>query len=243
MNNYNVYTYHNDLEFNKELINYINDSKAEVIENKRDNFIYKTIFFGNKLNNVKEILVKEIEFFFKYMNIKNNSHIFVVGLGNDNYTADSVGCKVLKYIRVNSYLENFGININGVKVSAMEPGVLGETGILTERTILSMSKEINPDLVILIDSFVSDDINYLNKSIEINNNGIKSGGGINGINSIIDKKLLDIPVLVIGVSTASLVKIKDKDISYLLTTKDIDKYVNNISEVIGLAINEAIMNL
>ena len=244
MNNYSVYAYHNDLEFNRELINQVNDSNVNILVNKKGSYVYKTIFFNNKkYDGVRDTLVKEINYFFRCMNISNSSHIFVVGLGNDNYTADSVGCKALKYIKVNSYLANFGINIDGALVSAMEPGVLGETGILTEKTILSMTKEIRPDLVILIDSFVSDDINYLNKTIEINNMGIKSGSGINGLSSIIDKELLGVPVLAIGVSTASLVRVGKDNISYVLTTKDIDKYVNDISKVVGLAINEAIMNL
>ncbi|MBR6113236.1 MAG: GPR endopeptidase, partial [Bacilli bacterium] len=174
-------------------------------------------------------------------------HIFIVGLGNENHTADSIGPKTLKHIQVNSFLENIGVEISGNKVSALEPGVLGETGILTDKIISSVSKEIKPDLIILIDSFVSDDINYLNKTIEITNYGINPGSGLKGINSKIDKTTLGIPILVIGVVTAIEIKFTNDNninfIPYLLSTKDIDEFVINISKIIGQSINEAISDL
>ena len=42
------------------------------------------------------------------MHIKKTDHIFIVGLGNDNHTADSVGPKTLKSINFNAYLNNIG---------------------------------------------------------------------------------------------------------------------------------------
>ena len=227
--NYNIFSYKDDLS------NYENNS-------------YKNIIFNN-LNNKVEIknqLKKELLSYLKSMNIKKSNHIFIVGLGNDNHTADSIGPKTLKHIRVNSYLEKLGIKIIGNKVSALEPGVLGETGIITERIISSVSKEIKPDLVILIDSFVSDDINNLNKCIHINNIGLNPASGLSSLNKTIDKKLLGIPVLVIGVVTSILVKFTngcENYIPYLLCTKDIDEYVYNISKIIGEGINEVISDL
>jgi len=231
MNNYNIYSYKNDL--------YNND--------KNNKFIYKTIFFDN-LNNINEIiknLKKEIKYFFNKMNISNNSHILIVGLGNDNYTADSIGPKTLKYIKVNSYLDNFNIKTKGIKVSALEPGVLSETGILTEKIIKSVTDEIKPDLVILIDSFVCNNVDFLNKTIELSNRGLNPGSGLIGIDSKIDYETLNRPVLVIGVPTAIEIKFNKKEtnfVPYLLSSKDIDKYVDNISKIIADTLNEIIFD-
>jgi len=252
MKNYNIYPYRTDLIFSNQNIIDINNNQTEIniLSNIYKENIYKTILFNN-LNNTKNIenaLSKEILFFFNSMNIHKNSHIFIVGLGNINHTADSTGPKVLKHIKVNSYLENIGIKISGNKVSALEPGVLGETGILTEKIIKSVSNEIKPDLIILIDSYVSDNISYLNKTIQINNSGISPGSGIKGINTKIDKKSLGIPVLVIGVTTAIEIKFTNDTnnnnfIPYLLSTKDIDEFIDNISKIIGNSINKSINDL
>mgnify|MGYP003295139025 CR=1 FL=1 len=85
-----------------------NETKIKYYVEKE--YDYKTIFFDN-LNKVEDILKKEILYFFDKLNIKKGSHIFVVGLGNDNHTADSIGPKTLKHIKVNSYLQNFKIII------------------------------------------------------------------------------------------------------------------------------------
>lgn len=250
MKNYNIYPYKTDLMLNEKNLNEIsNCTDIKVLNNIDNQNTYKTIFFSNlnDKDSIKNILKKELLYFFNEMNITKKDHIFIVGLGNENHTADSIGPKVLKYVQVNSYLENVGVKIINNKISALAPGVLGETGILTEKIIKSVCNEIKPNLTILIDSFVSDDINYLNKTIQITNMGIKPGSGIKGINSIIDKNTLGIPVIVIGVTTTIEIKFTNDNninfIPYLLSTKDIDEYIISISEIIGKSINEAIDDL
>ena len=226
MKEYNIYPYKNDLEID-------------------NNYLYKTIHFDNT-KEIKNTLIKQLSFFLKKENINSSSHIFIVGIGNDNYTADSIGPKTLKYIKVNSYLENFNIKTKEPIISSLEPGTLKETGILTEKIIRSVVKEIKPDIIILIDSFITDNINYLNKTIQINNKGLYPGCGIKGINSKLDREELGVPTIVIGVPTAVEIKFtKDKNnyTPYLLSTKDVDTYITNISKTIGEAINKSIANL
>lgn len=208
--------------------------------------IYKTINIQN-INN-EDILIKEIintlDYFFHVLNITKKNHIFIVGLGNENNTADSVGPKTLKFIKVNAFLDNMGYKIQGNKISALEPGVLGETGILTNKIIKSVVDEIKPNLVILIDSFIDDKIESLNKKIEINNIGLKTGTGIIGLSSDINQNTLGIPIIVIGVTTAIELFIEEKAKNYyLLTSKNIDSFVLKIAKIIGKAINKAIDNL
>ena len=221
-----------------------NETKIKYYVEKE--YDYKTIFFNN-LENVENILKLEIQHFFDKLNIKKGNHIFVVGLGNDNHTADSVGPKTLKHIKVNSYLKNLEIETDKTIVSALEPGVLGETGIMTNKIIKSVVDEIKPDLVILIDSFVSGNINYLNKTIEVTDFGLNPGGGLKGINEKIDNETLGIPVIVIGVTTSIEVKFTNEEnknfIPYLLSSKDVDDYVNKISLIVGESINASIDDL
>ena len=168
----------------------------------------------------------------------------VVGLGNNSHTADSIGPKTLQYIKVNSHLPSLGIKVDSNIISTLEPKVLSVTGIDTKRIVESVVEEIKPDLVILIDSFVTEDIKYLEHTIELTTKGIIPGSGIKGINSEISQKTLNVPVLVIGVPTAIELKLNNKNnINYLLSTNHIDDYINKISEIIGLSINECLYNL
>lgn len=217
-----------------------NNIKVSTIHD--ENYFYKIIEFSYLNNeNIKTILKKELLNCLKSYSINKDSHFFIIGLGNDNHTADSVGPKALKYIIANSYLENLGITLNAPKISSLEPGVLGETGIETKRIIESITLEINPNFIILIDAYVSSDIKYLNKCIQITNKGITPSSGLNGIGTEISENTLGIPILVIGIPTAIEMIINNK--TYFLSTKDIDSYVDTISKIIGESIQEVLYHI
>lgn len=211
------------------------------INNKYKN-IYHTILFNNIYNekNISKTLKKELLYFFNLYKINKTKHIFIIGLGNESNTADSIGPKTLKYINVNSHLFNLGFNINHIKISALEPGVLGTTGIDTTNIIKSVSKYIKPDLIILIDSFITDNIKYLNKTIELSNTGLKPGSGLRGNNSYISKTNLKIPIMTIGIPTA--IEYKKENNTLLVSTSDIDEYVNTISKILGNTLNDILYN-
>ena len=241
MNKFKFNSSRTDLKINQKLLD-IND--IEVLYD--DNHHYSLIHYNNfNKEKIKKVLKKEIKTFLNNLNISNYYHALIIGLGNDLHTADSIGSKTLQYIKVNTQLETLGIKIDKNKLSALEPGVLGKTGIETRRIIESVVDEIKPDIAIIIDSFVSNDISYLNKTIEITDSGITPGSGLFGIQKEINQKTLGIPIIVIGVTSAIEVKIKnEKNLTfYLLSTNDIDKYVSQISKVIADAINEVIYDL
>lgn len=218
---------------------YLKNNSIKVYDYLKDNFFYKTILF-NQLDTInsdlKTILKEQIILSLRQLNV-NNNHTFIVGLGNDNHTADSVGCRCLKFIKSNAFLEELGVSLNR-KVSALEPGTLIETGIDTKRIIESIVKDIKPDIIILIDSYVTNDFEHLNKCIQITNEGITPGSGLRGYQEEISLNTIGVPILVIGVPTA--IEIKKSNCNYFLSTKNIDSYVRTISKIIGEAISEVL---
>ena len=236
-----------DLASNKDIKNNITKFDSEtikVLESSNESSLFHTIIYKNiyKENLIKEFLKNELKFFLKRFKINKNNHIFIIGLGNESNTADSIGPKVLKYIIVNSHLYSMFNEMKYPKISALEPGVLGTTGIDTFKIIKSVSNQIKPDLIILIDSFVTNKLSYLNKSIEINDHGITPGSGIHGNNTEIKKETIKVPVLVIGIPTALEFK-KNNEVPLLISTNNIDEYVNKISKIIGTTINEVLYHL
>lgn len=242
MNNNYLNSFRTDLI--KEDYNF-SKNPITIFKQEENNHSYRTIYFKdiNYKNEIKESIIKELYFFLNKINISKNYHAFVIGIGNDNHTADSIGPKTLKHIEVNSYLDNLGITIYSNKISALEPGVLGETGIDTKRIIESVINEIKPDFVILIDSYVTQNIDLLNKTIQITDEGISPGSGLNAISSEVSFKSLGIPVIVIGVPTAIEITFnKKRNLKpHLLSTKDIDSFVLQISKIIGESLNEFLL--
>ena len=77
-------------------------------------------------------------------------------------------------------------------------------------------------------------MNRISSSIQIADTGIVPGGGIGNKREEISKNTLGIPVVAIGVPTVTMFP---SDIDFIVTPKEIDKLIENMSEIISDAIN------
>lgn len=209
-------------------------NNIEVLESIHNTNIYHTIKFDSIDNkHLNNIFFKELLYFINKLNI-NIKHVLIIGLGNINNTSDSIGPISINKIKVNYNIKGLD-NINNIKVSAFIPGILGSTGINTDKIVKSISNLIKPDLVILIDSFITNNINYINQSIEISNTGIKPGSGILNNNKLINHNLLKKPIITIGIPVSLEYIYNNK--TMLLTSSNIDLYVSHITDLISNTLN------
>lgn len=149
-----------------------------------------------KVNNTLTFILR------KMLKLTKDSFGLVVGLGNDKSTPDSLGPLVVDDIVVTNHLYLLDeLSSNYSRVSAINPGVMGETGIETSDIIESIVKKIKPTYLIVIDSLASKSIERLNKTIQITNTGIHPGSGIGNKRKEISEETLGIPVIAIGVPT------------------------------------------
>jgi len=136
------------------------------------------------------------------LKLDKGSFGLVVGLGNDKSTPDSLGPLVVNNIIVTNHLYILNELSDGYKrLAAINPGVMGETGIETSDIIESVVKKIKPSYLIVIDSLASKSIERLNKTIQITDTGIHPGSGIGNKRKEISYETLGIPVIAIGVPT------------------------------------------
>lgn len=131
--------------------------------------------------------------------------ILVAGLGNRHITADALGDEVVNLITVTRHLRNYNKKLfaflGGNEVSAVAPGVLGQTGIETAEVIRGVCKEVKPELVIAIDSLCARSTERLATTVQLGSTGISPGSGIGNHRLAIDKETLGIPVIAYGVPT------------------------------------------
>jgi spore protease len=134
----------------------------------------------------------------------NKKSVLVVGLGNVYVTPDALGPKVVQNIDVTRHLLTFAkefVSEDTRSVSAISPGVLGTTGIETFEIVESIVKKTTPDVVIVIDSLVSQSVNRVGNTIQLSDTGITPGAGVRNKRESINKSNLNIPVIAIGVPT------------------------------------------
>ncbi len=125
------------------------------------------------------------------------SSVLVVGLGNKYILADSLGDFVLKNVLVTRHISEECVKLP--KISAFLPSVVSLTGIESVELIKMVTKLVNPDVVVIIDSLSANDVARLGVSIQLTNSGLLPGGGVNNPRVYIDKETLGCECVVIGV--------------------------------------------
>ncbi len=126
----------------------------------------------------------------------------VVGLGNRNITADSLGTRVVERMLVTRHLrasleENMRGKLRGV--SAIAPGVLGLTGIETAELCRGLVDHVKPSVVIAIDALAALDSARICTTIQLTDTGIEPGSGVGNHRMGLTRETLGVPVVAIGV--------------------------------------------
>lgn len=140
----------------------------------------------------------------KLTQLKDDTSILVVGLGNWNITPDALGPKVVSKILVTRHLlQNIPEEIdNSVRmVSAISTGVMGITGMETGEIVKGIVQNVKPDLVIAIDALAARKTSRINTTIQISDTGISPGSGVGNTRMALNQKTLNVPTIAIGVPT------------------------------------------
>lgn len=190
--------------------------------------------------------------------------VLVAGLGNKSMTPDAVGPETVSRITVTRHLAAADPvlfkKLDSCRVSAISPGVLGQTGIETAELVLGAVNSANPDLVIAVDALAARSCERLATTVQISDSGIFPGSGIGNKRGEISRKTLDVPVIALGVPTVitsstlvfdALQKANVNEISedlknvlengenYFVSPKECDIITKSISRLLAAAIDDA----
>ncbi len=158
----------------------------------------------DELNNIEQVLTRVLKEVLKYEKITIKSKGLVVGLGNSDVTPDALGPLVIDDVIVTRHM--FLLNPDDVSegisnVSAIAPGVMGNTGIETSDIIQAIIEKIDIDYIIVVDALASSSLARVNKSIQVTNTGISPGSGVGNRRKELSKEVIGVPVIAIGVPT------------------------------------------
>lgn len=184
---------------------YINKEASKKISKKEGNYItieFEDITDYDNSKKIEKIFSEQLSKLLERANIKHNHTCLVVGLGNSKSTPDSLGPLTINNILVTNHLFMLGEVEKGFRsVSAISPGVLGQTGLETSEMIESIVGKFKPDFLIIIDALASQSIERVNKTIQMTDTGIHPGSGVGNSRKEISKEILNVPCIAIGVPT------------------------------------------
>jgi len=188
-------------------------------------------------------------------------HVLVVGLGNPEITPDRIGPLTARSTMVTNHLveqapEHFG---GFRRVSVLKPGVLGTTGIESADVIKAVVQEIRPDKVVAVDALASRSMDRICRTVQICNTGIVPGSGVGNSRAAINQETMGVPVISVGVPTVVDAGTLAADLlrqaglgdaepeafqfnggSMIVTPKEIDVQVTDLSKLIGYSVNMAL---
>lgn len=137
---------------------------------------------------------------------KKEYQVLVVGLGNRQVTPDALGPYVVDNLNITRHIiKEYGKYAMGddsmQSVSAIVPGVMGQTGMETLEIVRGVVAESKPDFIIAIDALAARNSKRLNRTIQIADTGINPGSGVGNHRSGITEETVGVPVIAVGVPT------------------------------------------
>ncbi len=137
---------------------------------------------------------------------KEDYSVMVVGLGNRKVTPDALGPHVVDNLNITRHIiKEYGKYAMGEEhvrlVSAIVPGVMGQTGMETVEIIRGVAGEAKPDFIIAVDALAARSSKRLNRTIQIADTGINPGSGVGNHRNAITEETVGVPVIAVGVPT------------------------------------------
>ena len=220
----------------------------------------------SRFDECSELLAKHIKTMIASAIGKNNAdNILIAGLGNRYITSDALGLVTLIYIIVTRHIKDHDIRLydalGGKSVSAITPGVIGQTGIETLELIRGAVSNVKPDIVIVIDALAAGDLSHLATTVQITDTGIAPGSGIGNKRLAINSQSLGCPVIAIGVPTVvesstlvyaaleeagiddisnELIQVLENGRGFFVTPKESDIVTSELSRLLSDALNTAV---
>lgn len=185
--------------------------------------------------------------------------VLVTGLGNRMITPDAIGPQAIDHVIATRHLVEQVPDVfaSWRPVSALAPGVLGQTGVETGEVICGVLDRVKPAAVLAVDALAAGRLSRLLRTIQLADTGITPGAGVGNARAALNSDTLGVPVIAIGVPTVvdgatlaheiaaqlggpSCEALDDLSLPVMVTTRDIDREVADIARVVGYAVNMAL---
>ena len=189
----------------------------------------------------------------------NDGPVLIAGLGNRMITPDAIGPQTADHVIATRHLvaQSPAVFADWRPVSALAPGVLGQTGVETGEVICGVLDRVRPAAVIAVDALAAGRLSRLLHTVQLADTGITPGAGVGNARAALNEQTLGVPVIAVGVPTvvdgATLAHeissqlgqpaceaLDDLSQPVMITTRDIDREVADISRMIGYAVNMAL---
>lgn len=216
--------YDKEMNMTTTVVDIINNHGADAMGKPQGSYItMETRLLKNSDENTRKTIASHVsEYLCQMAENENVKNVLIVGLGNSQATPDALGPKTAAKIIMND------------NIYCIAPGVLAQTGMETYSIIKGIVAEINPDMIIAIDSLAARNVRRVTTTIQLTDTGITPGSGIGNHRKGLNEQSLGTKVIAIGVpmvvSGATIVNDTMEKLLNILSSVEKSNSISNIFE-------------
>ena len=190
--------------------------------------------------------------------------VLIIGLGNAAMTPDAVGPLAADNILITRHLiAAMPKHFAGFRpVAVFRTGVLGTTGVESAESVQGLVEQVKPALVVVVDALAARRVNRMCATVQLSDTGIIPGSGVGNHRAALNRETLGVPVFSVGVPTvvdaatlaadlleeAGIPELDETRLRHgkqplMVTTRDVDQQVRELSKVVGYGLNWALQDL
>ena len=222
-----------------------NEEDARRFEREKGTYITIEMNTVSRVTDYEfEAIVSEISENIKQLAcLEEDSCVIVVGIGNRNVSADSLGPKCIDRIIVTRGLMNTMPELikkgSLANVCAISSNVFGITGIESAELVKGVSSVISPELIVVIDALSTTTPSRLCKTIQISDTSLIPGGGVGNTREKIcptDKKT---KIISIGMPTVMNCDLEEANSDCIISVMNIDLATDIAAKLIAFSLNKS----
>ncbi len=180
--------------------------------------------------------------------------VLVVGLGNRTVTPDALGPAVADMVLATRHIRGEFARTAGLTdlrpVAVLAPGVLGQTGTESGELVRGVCREINPAAVIVVDALAARGLERLGRTVQLCDSGISPGSGVGNNRRPLNRGLLGVPVIGMGIPTVVDAATLTRDTvgrephgeaaGMMVTPREVDVMISRGARLLAYAIHGAL---
>ncbi len=180
--------------------------------------------------------------------------VLVVGLGNRSVTPDALGPAAAGAVLATRHIRGEfarSADLTDLRPTAvLTPGVLGQTGTESSEIVRGVCREIRPVAVIAIDALAARSTQRLGRTVQLCDTGISPGSGVGNDRRPLNREVLGVPVIGMGVPTvvdaATLVEdmtgraAPAQEPPMMVTPREVDLLIERAARLLAMSIHAAL---
>ena len=190
--------------------------------------------------------------------------VLAVGLGNAHMTPDAIGPHTIRRLTATRHLLDYDealfASLGCCELSALVPGVMGQTGVESGELVKCAAGLVKPDLLVVVDALAARSCDRLASTIQLSDGGISPGAGVGNHRMAITRETMGCPVLAVGVPTVvdsstlvldalakagmgedtlpdELLGVLEEGRSFVVSPRDCDQMVELTCRLLAMALN------